>query len=1142
MSSFMRSDASVFFDELLLIYHSDSSYAERYLELRKILQELLKEVLVQQKIQFPDLYSRLTYAIELLHFMPLEKKNIQTMRKNAHLVILDQLEPTHEMFCQDWSALAITIGKMTQVDMPKSVQSIHLKHVERTSQDLPIMMQDERVDLVRFLVKDVQGGVIRGYADQLTSDLYQLIYDAETSLFKMSLKLVEPGHVLHLVDCQVKGQEIEPQLVILEPDFLVDISAIAECFKSYGTHPYNYFIQKLSPRQMTTPILIGNMANHFLDIFVHQSHGRQMTFRDAMREIFKMYPFDISVNSDLDDDENSKNFFKESERQFNHIAHVVQEVLPQQGIRIENTILEPSFLCTQLGIQGRLDFLNIHQDKTVVIELKSGKAPFPDTRTDLVGENHRAQLFLYQIVIQKNLGIRFQDITSYLLYSKYSEPDSNLRMVRPFMDSIKEILDLRNQVVFIERKIAEDASYFSKIVNHISPDVIINKEGQNERFLNTYIIPQIHAFKMPFNVCSDLERAYFYNFYSFVTREMYIAKSGVSYYDYSLGHAGTWLQDLEAKLEAGEILVDLKITQNLADQVRPIVSLEIPPYSESFLPNFRNGDIVILYQRNKASDQVSNKQIFRGTIIKISHQEVVVLLRSTQNNIQVLPNDKLYALEHDFMESSYGGMYRGLYAFLIANQDRRDLLLNQRPLEIDEEVELLTEIENPSVRELVLNAKKARDYYLLLGPPGTGKTSIALKSMVKEFYADSEMNILLLSYTNRAVDEICEAISSLEPVIDYVRVGSEYSTDERFHDRLLQNVIKDHTKRAEVKETLSQYRVFVGTVASMSGRAALFRMKKFEVAIIDEASQILEPQLLGILSAKHGSNQNAIGKFIMIGDHKQLPAIVVQSQEASQIVDADLAQIGITDARVSLFERLFRYHQNDANSPHWSMLKKQGRMHPTIAEFVNQNFYQSQLEVVPVIHQQEPLAWVNYDEQNPWERVVAKQRVAFYNSVHSDTDKSFKINSVEAQTCAQLVASIYQLYEKNNLPFTPNQSIGIITPYRNQIALIKKKILQLGIPELEEITVDTVERYQGSQRDIIIYSFCVNHRSQLALLTNTFVEDGQVIDRKLNVALTRARKQMFLTGSPYYLRQNELFSQLIDYVEEHGIVVGLESK
>lgn len=125
-----------------------------------------------------------------------------------------------------------------------------------------------------------------------------------------------------------------------------------------------------------------------------------------------------------------------------------------------------------------------------------------------------------------------------------------------------------------------------------------------------------------------------------------------------------------------------------------------------------------------------------------------------------------------------------------------------------------------------------------------------------------------------------------------------------------------------------------------------------------------------------------------------------------------------------------------------------------------------------------------------------------------------------------------RLHRQMGKTFDAQKSIGIIVPYRNQIAMIRKELELLHLPEIEKISIDTVERYQGSQRDVIIYSFTIKNRFQLEFLTaNTFVEDGKAIDRKLNVAITRARKQLILTGNEATLRQNQLFSELIDYIK-----------
>ncbi|MCO5248696.1 MAG: DEAD/DEAH box helicase [Chitinophagales bacterium] len=1115
-----------FYDSLLEIYKLTNQTKSAYSELRKLLLSLLKQYTNDEALKFPDLYSRLTFVCEKYNFSKSEQFAIQTMRKNAHSVLVNKKNVEKEILESDIYAVGLCIQKLTTSPLPSKIKSF--KDTQNSIKE-KLENNEIKLALARFYVKEIQASCFMGYIQELSTDIYKVIFDTQSPPFLDSLKFVKSGHILHLINCHIKNKEITPELFILEPDYLLDISSIAECFKGYSTHPFLYYMNQLSLAEATTPILIGNMANYFLDVFVHTPLDKEIVFKDTMKEVFKIFPFEISVNTELDDNEKRLKFFEESQRQFNHIKHTVRSVFKQQNIDKDTAILEPSFICPQIGVQGRLDFLSLTSHKSVVIELKSGKAPFPDSNTSLVADNHKSQLFLYQMVIQLVLGIKFKEITSYLFYSKYQDSNANLRMVQPYMDGMKEILNIRNQIVALERLIVEDESFFRKLINRITPQQLLNKGGQNEKFIESFILPQILRFSQVFTQASLLEQEYFFSFYYFVAKEHFIAKSGLSYYEQSLGQASIWLNEVEEKLESGNILIDLEMIENHSDREIPTVLLKLPEYEDNFLPNFRKGDIVILYERNQAGDNVCNKQITRGSIIDIQRNQILIRLRFSQSNSLFLPLKSKYAIEHDFMDSTFRSMYKGLFCFLQTNQERKDLLLQQRKVKVDDDITLTKNYIRPEIDEIVLNAKRAKDYYLLVGPPGTGKTSIVLKSMVEEFYTDKNNHILLLAYTNRAVDEICESILQIHPAIDFIRIGSEFSSDSKFHPYLLKNIIKNYGKREQVKNVISNGRVFVGTVASISGKWDLFTLKKFQVCIIDEASQILEPQLIGLLSLKHNSNHNAIEKFIMIGDYKQLPAIVLQSPESTQVKTSSLINIGIQDRRTSLFERLYRAHLNEADSPTLGMLKKQGRMHADIASFSNQEFYEGKLELVPTPHQIIPLEWKKYNTNQAVQKLIAKNRTAFIPSQKVETDTSFKMNTYEAGIVIALLKEIYQLYIINKIKFDSQKSLGIITPYRNQIALIRKRIQELNIPELEDITIDTVERYQGSQRDIIIFSFCVNHKSQLKLLSNTFNENGRAIDRKLNVALTRAKKQMFIVGNPYFLSMNPIFNKMLKH-------------
>ena len=149
----------------------------------------------------------------------------------------------------------------------------------------------------------------------------------------------------------------------------------------------------------------------------------------------------------------------------------------------------------------------------------------------------------------------------------------------------------------------------------------------------------------------------------------------------------------------------------------------------------------------------------------------------------------------------------------------------------------------------------------------------------------------------------------------------------------------------------------------------------------------------------------------------------------------------------------------------------------------------------------------------------------FIPSQRDTSSLSGKTNLHEARMVADWAERIYHEYGE---AFDAHRTLGIITTYRSQIATIRGALQAKGIPALMDVSVDTVERYQGSERDVILYSFCVNHRYQLKFLPNLTEENGVLIDRKLNVALTRARKQLIAMGCVEILRQNPLYARFVD--------------
>lgn len=209
-------------------------------------------------------------------------------------------------------------------------------------------------------------------------------------------------------------------------------------------------------------------------------------------------------------------------------------------------------------------------------------------------------------------------------------------------------------------------------------------------------------------------------------------------------------------------------------------------------------------------------------------------------------------------------------------------------------------------------------------------------------------------------------------------------------------------------------------------------------------------------------------------------------------------------------------------------------MHPEIAEFPNRAFYfAEQPAPVPLPHQLAGSLGYTLPSQDHTDDLLKTHRLLFLASKDCrQPELSDKVNAEEARIVADMLRRIRRFYGAD---FNVDKTVGVIVPYRNQIAMIRQAIEATGLRDLEGVSIDTVERYQGSQRDVIIYSFTIQQGYQLDFLTaNTFEEDGYNIDRKLNVVLTRARKQLILTGNAATLDGNHLFRALIDFVRDKG--------
>lgn len=1089
-----------------------------YRGLNLVFQRCLEQALAGYRVTLVGTFAKTDYLLKenqassrLIGMVNDARVRLREKDKLSDEILRDQ-------FLYDYKAICLFVELVMQQPVPVSL-----------SRRFPVPRQQAKPRLllgesVRMLVEDWDEHYIYGKLDTAGAEESKVSFvdksrqDAFNGAYLQSL--LWKGCQLQLIRPHVGKDAIEAELLILEPDILVDISTIAGCFESYAESPLVALLNKIKPSANTEPIILGNLAGQMLDEeLCHEKED--VAYATSVGHFFKSNAVNLAAVS------LSSSFHTEAKAQQQHIRKAIRHDLPQllKRFNAKEVIVEPSFFSEMLGLQGRMDFLQL--DHRVLVEQKSGKGGWPQVSPNIPihQEKHYVQLLLYMLLLRENYREQYnknhQELHAFLFYSKYSQGLLDL----PYAPQlVYRAIRLRNAIAWQECQFTKGGF---KILRQLTPEQL-NQKGIRGKLWEQYVRPSLEQLLNPVKQASTLELAYYERFLQFVAVEHLLSKVGNKMKENS-GFASAWLSSLEEKLQAGNIYERLRLISPASkDKGRTDqVVLGFKEDEEADTSNFRQGDIVVLYpySTNEEPD-IRKTMVFRCTIANISDRSLTLSLRATQVDADVFLRhaEDFWAVEHDFFEASYTSLYRGLHAFLSAPQHRRDLLLLQRKPLVDEQQRLKGDY--GPFNELALRVKKAQELFLIIGPPGTGKTSYGLMTTLKEELVSSTESVLLLSFTNRAVDEICGKL--VDEGVDFLRIGSRLSCAEEFQPWLLETKTEGLTHVDAIRKLIGETRVIVGTTAAMNGNLSLFQLKSFGLAIIDEASQILEPHLIGLLSALHG-RELAIRKMVLIGDHKQLPAVVQQTEAESYVSETVLREIFLTDCRHSFFERLLRCYRDNPQVVY--MLRKQGRMHHDIAMFPNMTFYQGQLSEVPLPHQQASLPPVETtDSQRFRFPFIHSVRFAFLAVPSPPTAVSDKVNILEASLIADTVKDIYQ---RDSLAFSPLVTVGIIVPYRNQIATVRNAIMRFGIPQLSQITIDTVERFQGSQRDYIIYGATVQYHYQLRFLTNnTFEENGQLIDRKLNVAMTRAREHLIVVGNPEILSASPVYSRLLGFVRE----------
>ncbi|GMJ09463.1 jing he sheng 1, embryo defective 2411 [Hibiscus trionum] len=403
---------------------------------------------------------------------------------------------------------------------------------------------------------------------------------------------------------------------------------------------------------------------------------------------------------------------------------------------------------------------------------------------------------------------------------------------------------------------------------------------------------------------------------------------------------------------------------------------------------------------------------------------------------------------------------------------------------------------NNDQRRAILKILTAKDYALILGMPGTGKTSTMVHAVKALLMRGA--SILLTSYTNSAVDNLLIKLKSQS--IDFVRIGRHESVHEEIKGHCFSGM--DLNSVEEIKLKFDQVKVVAVTCLGIT--SPLLFGKKFDVCIIDEAGQTTLPVSLGPLMFA--------STFVLVGDHYQLPPLI-QSTEAQE-----------KGMGISLFCRLSEAHPQ-AIAP----LQSQYRMCQSIMELSNALIYGDRLRCgSPEIANAKLKFRKPISSCSPWLKTVLNpsKPVVFVNTDMLPGLEAREQRTVNNPMEAYIIAEITDGLVNNGIE---GKDIGIITPYNAQANLIRHACKA-------SVETHTIDRYQGRDKDCILVSF-VRSTENPRNCTTSLLADWH----RINVALTRPKKKLIMVGSCRTLSKVPMLKLLIDKVDDQSGILTLSN-
>lgn len=487
-----------------------------------------------------------------------------------------------------------------------------------------------------------------------------------------------------------------------------------------------------------------------------------------------------------------------------------------------------------------------------------------------------------------------------------------------------------------------------------------------------------------------------------------------------------------------------------------------------------------------------NYMNFIATVSYADDERMVVVLPSAGALLE-LQTEEVLGVQLYFDETSYRAMFEALEDTIRAKGNRlaelRDTLLGTQKPGFRELYPVRFPWLNSTQETAVNKVLCTRDVAIVHGPPGTGKTTTLVEAIYETLHREPQ--VLVCAQSNTAVDWICEKL--VDRGVPVLRIGNPTRVNDKMLSFTYERRFENHPSypelwgiRKSIREMGSRMRR--GSYSEREGiRSRMSRLR-------DRATE---------LEILINADLFDSARVILAGDHCQLPPTIKCIEAARGGLDH------------TLMEKVVQQKPSAV-----SLLKVQYRMHEAIMRFPSEWFYNGELEAAPEVRNRgildfdTPMNWIDTSEMDFHEEFVGE---------------SFgRINKQEANLLLQELEAYISRIGKARI-LDESIDFGLISPYKAQVQYLRSKIRGSSFlrPFRSLITVNTVDGFQGQERDVVFISLVrANEDGQIGFLNDL---------RRMNVAITRARMKLVILGDATTLTKHAFYRKLITYIKQSSL-------